>query len=262
MPSFDMEIYTDASRTGWGAVHENSSVGGKWKSTEKEYHVNYLEPLAVFLGLKSFAKNLTNRTILLRVDNTTAISYINRMGGIQFPHLNNLSRCIWQWCEGRGIMLFASYVNTKNNHADFESRKINPDTEWELSDRAYQTIVKLFGQPNIDLFESRTNAKCDSFVSWGQDPDAVAIDAFTINWNSFFFYAFPPFAVILKCLRKIVDDEATGIIVFSYWPSQPWFPLLQQLVISDIIYFNPNKTILQSHFNIPSTPGLPWLLRC
>lgn len=69
----------------------------------KTAYINYLELLAAFLGIKCFCKNITNSEILLRIDNTTAISYINRMGGIQFPHLNNIAREIWQWCEERKL---------------------------------------------------------------------------------------------------------------------------------------------------------------
>lgn len=64
------------------------------------------------------------------------------MGSIQHPHLNDLARNIWQWCEARNIWLYASYINTRDNkEADFESRKTNPDTEWELSDKAFQKII-------------------------------------------------------------------------------------------------------------------------
>lgn len=247
-PNFELEIYTDASRTGWGAVCKNNEVNGKWKDTEKASHINYLELMAAFLGLKSFASEVTNCAILLRIDNTTAISYVNRMGGIQYPHLNNLARSLWKWCEQRGLWVFASYVNSKENRADAASRIVNPDTEWSLSDRAFQDIVQYFGQPEIDLFASRDNAKCNSFVSWKQDPDAVSVDAFTVNWQKYYFYAFPPFSVILKCLRKIIDDEANGILVYPHWPSQPWFPLLQSLIVSDVYYLNPSKNLLQSHF--------------
>lgn len=247
-PEYKYEIFTDASRTGWGAVCNDKRANGNWKDSEKEYHINYLELLAVFLGLKSFLANTNNCTVLLRVDNTTALSYVNRMGGIQFPHLNSLTRNIWQWCESRNIWLFASYVNTKENCADIESRKVNPDTEWELSNDAFQTIIQLFGYPEIDLFASRSNAKCDVFVSWKPEPDALTVDAFTISWKSKFFYAFPPFSLILKCLRKIIDDEATGILVFPHWPSQAWFPLVHSLRVSKIHFFNPSKSLLQSHF--------------
>ncbi|KAG6456482.1 hypothetical protein O3G_MSEX009753 [Manduca sexta] len=247
-PNYDIEIYTDASRSGWGAVSNDAKRSGRWKDTEKIHHINYLELMAAFLGLKSFANELRNCAILLRIDNTTAISYINRMGGVQHAHLNNLARSLWQWCEQRNIWIFASYVNTKENKADAASRAVNPDTEWSLSDNAFKDIIRHFGLPKIDLFASRENAKCPKFVSWKQDPDAVAVDAFTLNWNLDYFYAFPPFSLILRCLRKIIDDEANGILVYPYWPSQPWFPLLQNLIVSDVLYLNPNKYLLQSHF--------------
>lgn len=247
-PVFQLEIYSDACRSGWGAVCEDGKIHGSWKSTEQEHHINYLELLAAFLGLKSFASNHLNCSILLRIDNTTAICYINRMGGIQFPHLNNLSREIWQWCEKRNLYLFASYVNTKDNYADAESRRLNPDTEWELSKESFSLILNNFDHPDIDLFASRTNAKCSIYVSWHQDPEASAIDAFTINWSSKYFYAFPPFSVLLKCIRKIMDDEAEGILVFPYWPSQPWFPLLKRMLVSDILFMDPQRHLLQSHF--------------
>lgn len=247
-PHFELEIYSDASRTGWGAVCANSNIFGKWKDSEKLHHINYLELMAAFLGIKSFANKVTKCAILLRVDNTTAISYLNRMGGIKYPHLNNLTRTIWQWCEARGIWIFASYVNTKENRADVASRIVNPDTEWTLSNRAFQNVVQYFGLPDIDLFASRDNAKCRKFVSWKQDPDAEYVDAFTLNWQSYNFYAFPPFSLILKCLRKIIDDKANGIFVYPYWPSQAWFPLLQSLIVSDVFYLSSDKNLLQSHF--------------
>ncbi|KAI8428150.1 hypothetical protein MSG28_002397 [Choristoneura fumiferana] len=204
VPDYSLIIYSDASRTGWEVLIE-----------EKEFHINQLELLAAFLALKYFSQDERNCTILLRIDNTTAISYINRMGGVQFPHLNELARQIWQWCEKRNIWLFASYINTKDNvEADKESRRTNPDTEWELSSSAFFRITKELGQPNIDLFASRANAKCPRYISWRKDSDAIGIDAFTMNWSHDFFYAFPPFSVILKCLQKIIHDKATGILVF------------------------------------------------
>ncbi|XP_045763681.1 uncharacterized protein LOC123866270 [Maniola jurtina] len=221
-PNFKLEIYSDASRTGWGAVCKNNQVSGRWKATEKANHINYLELMAAFLGLKSFASDVTDCAILLRIDNTTAISYVNRMGGIQYPHLNDLARVLWKWCEQRGLWIFASYVNTKENCADAASRVINPDTEWSLSDEAFHDITQYFGQPEIDLFASRDNAKCSRFVSWKPDPDAVSVDAFTVNWHAEYFYAFPPFSLILKCLRKIIDDKADGILRSSSLAQAPY----------------------------------------
>lgn len=247
--SYALEIYTDASRTGWGAFSNGLRVNGAWKENEISFHINYLELLAVFFALKCFARDQTDCAILLRVDNTTAISYINRMGGIQFPHLNALSRDIWQWCEMRNLWLFASYINTKDNiEADEESRRVNPDVEWELSQSAFEYIVNRLGQPEIDLFASRINAKCHEYVSWKQDPDAIAVDAFTISWSSKLFYAFPPFSLLLNCLQKIIQEKATGILVFPMWPAQAWYPMLMDLLVGEIVVLEPHPNLLLSHF--------------
>ena len=219
-----------------------------WNQEEKQEHINFLELTAVFLGLKIFAKDCKGSQILLRIDNTTAISYINKMGSVQFPKLSTLSKKIWQWCESRKIWLFASYIKSSENiEADSESRIKSEETEWELSKHAFQYINKVFGPFDIDLFASRLNAKCKNFVSWFPDPEAIACDAFTISWKSK-FYAFPPFSLILKVLQKIREDKVTGVLVVPWWPTQPWFPIFMELKISEIIYFKPKSNLLKSPF--------------
>ena len=42
---------------------------------------NYLELLATTLALKTFVKNKTGMSVLLKIDNTTAIAYNNNRGG-------------------------------------------------------------------------------------------------------------------------------------------------------------------------------------
>ena len=51
-------LTTDASKLGWGAVLDTQSTGGLWSSTESQNHINYLELLAVFLGLQTFCSSL------------------------------------------------------------------------------------------------------------------------------------------------------------------------------------------------------------
>lgn len=245
---YSLEIYSDASTTGWGAACGDDSASGQWSNCERIKHINYLELLAAFIALKIFAKDLSNCQVLLRVDNSTAIAYINRMGGIQFPHLSGIAKQIWQWCEERKIFVFACYIKScENIVADAESRRNHPDIEWELSDYAFKTLTRKFGHPDLDLFASRINNKCTKYVSWHRDPDAYAINAFTIGWSQYFVYAFPPFSIILKSFRKLIADQATGIFVVPWWPSQPWFPMFRTLLVSDMVTFKPNEDVLISH---------------
>lgn len=244
---FRLEIFSDATLIRWGAYASGQTTGGFWNQKERSLHINHLELLAATLALKSFASDLYDCEILLRVDNTTAVAYINRMGGVKFPALTKLARDIWQWAERHKIWLFASYIASTDNHeADKESRRIGLETEWELSDDAYRIITLNFGLPKIDLFASRVNTKCINYCSWRRDPDSVAIDAFTISWTNFFFYAFPPFILILKVLRKIINDRACGILVVPFWPTQPWFPVFKSLLMKEVITFKPDNNLLMS----------------
>lgn len=113
-----------------GAFCNGIRTHGFWNYEERTNHINCLELLAIYLGLNSLANDYYDCEILIRSDNTTAISYVNKMEGTQFPLLNDSAAKIWKWAEGRKIWLFASYVSSKENfEADTGSRCNNIDTE-------------------------------------------------------------------------------------------------------------------------------------
>jgi len=244
--NYDFVIFTDASKIGWGASSTKSSTNGWWNAEEQKCSINYLELLAIYNSLLSIARDFRNCRILLRADNTTAISYINRMGSVQFQDLNLLARKIWQWCEKRNIYLFASYIKSKDNvHADFESRRLHDNSEWELNGEIFNSIIaSLSYEVSTDLFASYQNHKCESYFSWRPDPQSSGIDAFTFSWSNLRFYAFPPFSMILQTLRKIESDNATGIVVAPFWPTQPWFPFFRKLCDNNFIIIEPSKDLL------------------
>lgn len=144
---------------------QGQEAKGIWTASEDALHINCLELLAAFLSLKCFAANLSNTNILCRIDNTTAISYINRMDGNRYRILHAIAKDIWQWCEAKNIFLFASYIKSSDNiEADRASRSSSPNTEWELAVFAYNKIILRHGNPEIDLLADRTNRKCQRFV--------------------------------------------------------------------------------------------------
>ena len=163
--TFDLEIFSDASLNGWGAYCREEKAHGIWSASERTYHINYLEILAAFIALKCFAKNTRNKQVLLRIDNVTALAHVNKMGGTKHHDLHLITKSMWEWCIERDLWIFAEYVASKENPADEGSRLSNPDTEWELSNVAFQDILEAFGTPTIDLFASRVNAKCSRYCS-------------------------------------------------------------------------------------------------
>lgn len=242
---YQVEVYTDASKSGWGVYWNSKTTFGFWSEEEKNLHINLLELWAVYFGLKCLGNEYSGCNILCRVDNTTAVSVINRMGSVRFQNLNKLARMIWEWCQERDIYVFASYINTKDNiYADKASRKTHKETEWSLADSAFIKIKLKLGVPVIDLFASRLNRKCTKFVSWMRDPEAYKVDAFTLNWGGLYFYAFPPFSMILRVLQKIIRDNAEGIVVVPFWVSQPWYPLYKSLLITEPLILQPENMLL------------------
>ena len=230
-----------------GAAYNNEKIHGFWTIAETQHSINYLELLAIFLALKSFPHSKRNCEILIRVDNTTALSYINKMGGSRYEKYNQLTAKIWKWAEKRHLWLFVSHIPGKENvEADKQSRIKNIDTEWELANFAYKRITINFGTPSIDLFATRINKICKRYCSWHKDPDATYIDAFTVSWKKFYFYEFPPFSIIAKILQKIINEKATGVVVVPYWTAQSWYPVFTSLLIEKPLLIKPNKKLLLS----------------
>ena len=72
-----LTITSDASLKGWGAECEGVSTGGSWTALEATNHINYLEMMAAFLGLKTFGQTNCNTHIRMMTDNTAALNIIN-----------------------------------------------------------------------------------------------------------------------------------------------------------------------------------------
>ena len=73
-----LQIFTDASKKGWGTHLNEHTARGSWSLPESKLHINYLELKAVFLALKEFQDLCTDKIVLVATNNTTVVSYITR----------------------------------------------------------------------------------------------------------------------------------------------------------------------------------------
>ena len=241
----DIQIQTDASKTGWGAHCGKESTQGLWTTTEKTLHINALELKAVLFAVKAFTKTKEKCHAHIKVDNTTTMTYINRMGGTKSPILTEIAKDLWMYCISKQIMLTAEHVpGTQNQIADFHSRNYVDGSNWKLDAQIFQEVRKLLGPIAIDLFADRTNAQTKTFISWKPDQEAYTTDAFTIQWTNLEAYVFPQFCLIGRCLAKIRQDQATVVIVTPTWQTQPWYPELLELCIQDPILLPPIPNLM------------------
>ena len=84
------------------------------------------------------------------------------------------------------------------------------------------------------------NAQVETYVSWRPQPMAKFVDAFSIEWSQFFFYAFPPFCLIPRCVQKIIHDQASRILVIPRWTTQPFFTAVLILLTDMPLILKPS----------------------
>ena len=118
----------------------------------------------------------------------------------------------------------------------------------------FQKLSQQFYIPWVDLFASRLKHQVATFVSWKPEPEAWVVDAFSINWKDIMFYEFPPFSVLGRVLSKIKEEQASGILVLPLWSTQPWFPVMLDLLVAHPWHIPPDSTNLQIRGN-PAPPS-------
>ncbi len=80
---------------GGGTACMDMRTGGLWSQNEHLLHINCLELLAGAFAVKCFAKNQICLHIRFRMDSTTAIAYINKLGGTLSLVLSNPVADLW-----------------------------------------------------------------------------------------------------------------------------------------------------------------------
>ena len=249
-PLPDITVETDASLLGWGAAANGTSTGGLWSDEERSQHINHLELMGGAFAIKTFLKGRRNIHARLKMDSTAAISYINHMGGTRSQSLSHKACELWQWCLQRGITLSAEHLpGVMNTAADTESRTVRSSAEWRLNREVFSRITQVLGSCSIDLFASRLNNQLPRYMSWRPDPFAVGTDALQMPWWSERGYAFPPFALIGRCLRKIHQEGCSVILVAPVWVTQPWYPMLLELLVDLPLLLPAFPLLLLDHFN-------------
>ena len=224
-------ITTDASLSGWGAIHNGMTAKGVWSSALKTKHINYLELMAVFLALKRFELFVRDSHVHVRTDNTAALCYINKQGGLASPALDRLARELTLWCDTRLRSIRASHLaGLQNTGADLLSRGRYYYGDWSLHPGVARQIFARYGCPDVDLFASEKNAKCSRFFSI-QGAAPLGLEAFAHDWPRERLYAFPPLQLILPTLERVRLQGLSVLLVAPGWGT--WRSEIAPLLYAD-----------------------------
>ena len=156
-PAPDLHLYSDASCSGWGAHLLDQRVSRVWSNQEKLLHINLLEMKALFLGLQAFREDFIGYHVTAMCDNSTVVAYVNKQGGTVSWALCLLTSRLLRWTESFDVHLYARHLPGQDNVLSRRGQVVG--TEWSLHPQVVRSLLRVWGNPSIDLFATCLNAK-------------------------------------------------------------------------------------------------------
>ncbi len=206
------------------------AAAGLWTGPQLQWHINWLELLAVWLALFRFKTLQHEKHLLVRTDNTATAAYINHQGGLRSRRMSQLARHLLFWSQKHLRSLRTVHVPGElNRSADELSRQPALPGEGRLHPEVLQLICRSFGDAQVDLFASPDTSHCQLFFSLSEG--TLCTDALAHSWpRGLRKYAIPLVSLLAQTLCKVREDEEQVLLVAPYWPNRTWFPELMLLV--------------------------------
>ena len=267
-PPPSCHVFTDASEEGWGAEFQGLTISGLWKGGEETWSSNRRELQAILLAIRTWESLLRGKTLLVATDNTTAIAYINKQGGLHSRPLHDIALNLFHLCQQARISVRARHIQGKLNLvADMLSR---PDQifplEWRVDPAVLRDVFVLWGKPLVDVFATSLNTQLPVYFSPVPDPGAAAVDGLSQQWRGLFLYAFPPFGLLPKVLEKVrMSPGLRLILVAPAWPRCAWYQTLTALAEQRLVLRQHPRLLVQPHSHVAYVTGpalrlTAWLL--
>ncbi len=220
-PRKSVPAYCCHNSTGWGATYNGQAASGLWTGPRLLWHINCLELWVVHLALRQFRPLLLGKHVLVRTDNTAAVSYINRLGGIRSHCMSQLARHLLLWSHTQFKSLHAVHIPGQLNRAAYAfSRQLTFPREWRLHPETIRLIWGRFGEAQVDLFASpESSHPLQLYFSLTEGP--LGTDALAHSWpRALRKYVFPPVSLLAQTLCKLREDEEQVLLVAPHWPSR------------------------------------------
>ena len=156
--------------------------------------------------------------VLLQMDSTVAVSFINRKGGTRSAPLRDKALEIWKMILNKRGWVTARWIPREENQmADLLSKENMKTWEFGLDQTQVDKIKGQWGSPAMDLFASNRFHIVEKYCSLERDPKAYQIDAFNLSKWPQWSYAFPPIPLVNVTLDRIKKDQIKIIMVVPMW---------------------------------------------
>ncbi len=165
------------------------------------------------LALWQFWPLLLGKHVLVHTDNTAAVSYINRLGGIRShrivtarppsPPLESHAVQVTAHCSHPGEAQSCGRRALTTAHIP---RRVATPSRDDPAD------LESFGEAQVDLFASPESSHCQLYFSLTEGP--LGTDALAHSWpRALRKYAFPPVSLLTQTLCKLREDEEQVLLV-------------------------------------------------
>jgi hypothetical protein len=114
-----------------------------------------------------------------------------------------------------------------NAASDYFTRVVDID-DYTISRRALIEALDFFSRPfpDIDLFATTANTKCQRFFSRFFQVGTAGVDTLHQNLNGLYALAFPPVAIITKFLQHLLRFKGVTILIIPIWTGASFWRLI------------------------------------
>ena len=221
--------------------------------TENEYQmsINVLEAIGQQQGLQALLPPVIERIPLAMrrridlhcvCDNSTTVHSNNKQRAKSSRLSLQRANATWDFLSKAGMdplrWQTVHLAGVLNVRADRLSRQRFDPRDWTVAGYVFSYLQRrLRLRCGFDLFANRANARCPRFASATWDGEAEYVDAFSRPWAPLLqgqavCYAHPPYILIPRVLRRVIEERVTLVLITPVWPSQPWWPLVLSLAVS------------------------------
>ena len=205
---------------------------GRWTIVEREEHINLQELRAFYYTLLALQGKLPQGARLRpRLDNTTALAYLNNGGG-RLRLFTELVKNIWLLCIEKGWLLERGVhiLGVLNTRADWLSRNF-ASCDWKLNPDVFNWLDGLWGPHEHDRCASRVNRQNNlPFDSLYHEPGAAGVDTFTQWWRPTNNWVNGSFAQIGRLLALCRAQKACATFIAPRWARWWWKELCDACV--------------------------------
>lgn len=196
-----------------------------------------LNAICLFLDTSAFSK-LANRKIIWETDSQNVFYWLKH--GSRLPHIQTQILNIKKLEFQHNFTITCNWLPRSHPSimfADDGSKLALSSDEWSIDHASYDRLLNFFQcQPNIDVFASVFNSKCQRFISKLPMQHSSGTNFFVQKFSiSDILWCCPPVSCAGKAFNHIVQNNLPEtIFVVPVWKKSNFWQL-----ISNGIYFHP-----------------------